>query len=199
MRGRPRTSLAHRTFVGFTSVLLLTSCVKSITEDDAAGFWALITRVRVAPATGEAHEGFREELDELSDHELRAFTQHWSDHMALAADDYVWDAVELAECGCSDDCFYDLRTALIMLGEADFHRLVQHPDEFVDLIGPGDRLPFGSIDWSIAVDEAWHARFPHEPSPGPRVRAQAGETEHTSAQLSARLPRLSARRKHPLR
>ena len=27
------------------------------------GFWALITRVRVAPATGEAHEGFREELD----------------------------------------------------------------------------------------------------------------------------------------
>jgi hypothetical protein len=96
-------------------------------------FWEIVeaSRDKDMDANGAKLFGY---LSALSDEELLALDEIWSDHYRQLFSWPLWGVAYLAQGGCSDDGFMDWRNWIIACGREAFETALNRPDDLVALI-----------------------------------------------------------------
>lgn len=148
------TCLTALTFVGCHS------CGGQETPMNEDDFWEIIDTAsrEISPAAKE--EAIRASLRRLGEEQLVAYSQHWDAKMAVAYHWRLWAAAYVLGGGCSDDCFMDFRSSIILLGRGDFHRVLRDPDELVSIIdGMDEPADLFHENYGYPFHEVWEEKM----------------------------------------
>jgi hypothetical protein len=107
-------------------------------------FWTIVSRVHDASGgdMDEKCQLLREELNQLSDIDVRDFSHHLGDAADRAYSYGLWAAAYIIFGGCSDDSFDDFRHNIISCGRRTYETVVANPDSLADLAIDEDQIAF---------------------------------------------------------
>jgi len=110
---------------------------------DLATFWAQV-EASIDPASSvlKQQEYFDLQLKKLSLEDFSDFLRaYWTFHRKAYRND-LWAVAYVVMGGCSDNCFTDFRTWLVMRGQAVYQCALQRPDSLCEEF---DTIPCGEI------------------------------------------------------
>ena len=158
-------------------------------------FWSIIDRVHVTSAgeMDEKCELLRDELEQLTDLDLRDFVDHFNDADLRAYTWKLWAAAYLIGGGCSDDAFSDFRATLISMGRGFYERALTDPDRLASTNFDEESAFYEGFQYvkNDLAQERWDeiprrkTALPDEPGGEP--------WEEDPAVLARLLPRLAAK------
>ncbi|MEM6930957.1 MAG: DUF4240 domain-containing protein, partial [Myxococcota bacterium] len=123
-------------------------------------FWSIIDTVcRTTPDWRSRDAALWELLRSQSDARLIAFDERYFEQHQRAYRWDLWEAADLLNGGCSDDCFHYFRDWMIAQGQSRFERALDDPDTLAEIlteIGGARLQSFGTVAWHIYVRRTGH-------------------------------------------
>ena len=158
-------------------------------------FWTLIDRTnRSAADIDDRIEDLREILSRRSTEDVVAFDRRFTETLDRAYSYDLWGAAYVIQGGCSDDGFWDFRSALISMGKDVFERALADPDSLESLSEEAiDELyaeGFQYVAGGIYEDRTGSLLERAQPHP---LKPTGKKHEDDSGELRRRWPKLFAK------
>lgn len=100
---------------------------------DINEFWVIIENVRAkSNDIDERMTYLHDKLMNLTADEILSFGHHFEDLLDRAYNWDLWAAAYIIQGGCSDDGFWDFRSALISTGNVAFEKTLSNPDSLIE-------------------------------------------------------------------
>ncbi|MEO8397518.1 MAG: DUF4240 domain-containing protein [Chloroflexota bacterium] len=163
---------------------------------DTEKFWSMIDEAR-QKGLGDARkqrELLIDALCDLSPEHIQQFDRLLSTMMSRAYRADLWEAAWLVACGCGDDSFHDFRYWLIGQGQTIYEKVLEEPENLVDLVDGNQRLSIFD-SWAANVAASAYERKTNQPLPeiGDVAKSVLIGSLVSEDEIPAKFPRIVAK------